>query len=812
MNYEQPQNDFHAIQKSLIVRSQTPLINAETTLTDVPVYSPPATLQSESVHLREYWRIIKRRQKLVWLVAILGTMIGTLYAFQAKSIFTAKAIIEVSTDQPTLLKGSDGYWYTPEFGLKTAMQIIQSRPLTSEVVKTMALDKNPHFLAVNETRSLTETFAAVFGKTKAPISDRKTLAGLIDNSHKETTLENKTMQPEHEIERALQSELIETVRGNLKVSSIRDSQLLNVEYSHTDPVLAAAVANAIAQTFIESNFRAKTKKYNQTSDWLDRTTRGLKAKVEQAEADLANYTKASNIFNVDNQSTLTTAKLSKLHEQATRAEADRILKHSLYQEVLQGRVEQLPEAFSDPKTNELKKRLGELATQAAQFDVKFGGRNPKVMEIRQQMAAIEQQLKASSTTLEEKLKADYERAVRDEQSLQAALEKAKSEAAHENQAAVQFGLLKQNVETAKMLYNDFLQKTTQAQAQVAEQYNNISLIEPAEEPQAPSRPNRPRNIVLASLLSAIAGVSLALLFDYFDNTIKSAEDIQHYAALPTLAMVPQFVSKEITARGKPTKSIRTVQETAKPPLPENKSYLLALNAQLHNPPMSLEGLEAYRILRTSILLSTAAGAPKKMLFTSGLPGEGKSTTVMNTALSLARLGRSVLLIDADMRRPSAHKYFGVENQVGLSNYLSKDASLDQAIRDIGMPNLALMPSGMIPPNAAELISSENMRELLNDLSCKYDHILIDSPPLTNVTDALVLSTMVDGVILLVSSRKCTREVLRYCRNELAKVNAKVIGAVLNNFNFQQEGCEYYSTKYYGTYESAEAEQINNRAA
>lgn len=811
MNNQPPLSEPQVAPSALIIRPQTTLTTPEH-LPSAVLATHPSPQQTDGVHLREYWRIVKRRQNLMWLVILLGSMFGTLYSFRDKSIYTAKAIIEVASEQPTLLKGSDGYWYTPEFGLKTAIQKIQSRPLTSEVVKAMRLEKNPNFLDVNETRSMSETFAAVIGKTKTPVSDRKSLAGILNHSPEEATLEMATIQAVSDLERATQAELIDTVRGNLKVSSIRDSQLLNIEYSHTDPVLAAAIANTIARTFIESNFRAKTTKYNQTSDWLDRTTRGLKAKVEQAEMELANYTKASNIFNVDNQSTLTTAKLSKLHEQATRAEADRILKHSLYQEVLQGRVEQLPEAFSDPKTNELKKRLGELATQAAQFDVKFGGRNPKVVEIRQQMAAIEQQLKSSSTTLEEKLKADYERAVRDEQSLNAALNKAKAEAANENQAAVQFGLLKQNVETAKALYNDFLQKTTQAQAQVAEQYNNVSLIEPAEEPQFPSRPKRLQNILLAILLSCIGGIGLAFFFDYLDNTIKDAEDINHYAGLPTLAMIPKLTDKEFARAGKVKLAQISAPENTKSQLSNSKNSMLALNAQLHDAAINVSGIEAYRILRTSILLSTASGAPKKMLFTSGLPGEGKSTTVINIALSLARLGRSVLLIDADMRRPSVHKYFGIDNLVGLSNYLSKDAPLEQTIRSVGIPNLSLLPSGMIPPNAAELVSSESMRELLNDLSPSYDHILIDSPPLMHVTDALVLSTIVDGVILLVSSGKCTRDVLRYCRNELSKVNAKVLGTVLNNFNFKKEGYGYYNANYYSPYESAETQQMNNHAA
>ncbi len=789
------------LSSSLVVRPPASISSLENS----PHYSsqPDADANNnEAVHLREYLRIIKRRKYLVWVTVLLGTMLGILYSFHIKSSYTAKVMIEIGTEAPTLMKGGEAVYYMNDYEVKTAVQILQSRPLQTEISKAMKLGENKNFLDVTEERSLGETFAAVFDKAPAPMSDRKVLAGIFaDNPDEVKPIINPNEQVLSEKEQEKMRLLLGAIQSNLKVSTIRDSRLVNIEYSHTDPVLAAAIANTLAKTFIDSNFRSKTNKYTKTSDWLDRTTRSLKAKVEQSEQELGDYTKANNIFSIDNKSTLTTEKLAKLHEQTMRAEADRILKNSLYQEVIQGRVEQLPEAFSDPKTIELKKKLGELSTQVAQLEVKFGARNPKVVEIRQQMTAIELQLKASSSTLEERLKADYERAVRDEKSLKEALVKAKSEAVQENQAAIQFGLLRQNVETTKALYNDFLQKTTQAQAQVAEQYNNIKLIEPAEVPPSAARPKRLQNILLAFLLSTVAGIGLALFFDYLDNTIKDSHDITHYSGLPTLAIVPKLINKENLATQNQMSGENPYQKKASLLALEekNKSSLLALNTQLHDAMLNLPGIEAYRTLRTSILLSTAGGAPKKILFTSGLPGEGKSTTVINTALSLARLGRSVILIDADMRRPSVHKYFGLSHNIGLSNYLSGEVSLEKAVHPTGVSNLFLLPSGIIPPNAAELVSSENMRQLLAELAQTYDHILIDTPPLLHVTDGLVLSTMADGVILLVNSGKCTRDVLRSCRSQLAKVNAKVLGAVLNNFSFEKEGYGYYDYRQYGTY-------------
>ncbi len=790
---------------AIIVRQDSAL-TAPVNQTPSPYLSYNEITQSQNVHLRQYWRIVKRRKWTVLLVILLGTMVGTLIAFNLKSMYQAQAIIEVGKDNPTLIRTGDTVISQSDYTIKTAIQLLQSRPLFDEIIQTLKLNQNSNFLDVAEKRSLSETLQAAFGQSPLLASDRRILTGVwaskqADKSEAPTIVQvndPKILTPEDEKQR---NKRLKALSDNLKITQTRDSRLLTIQYSHTDPVLATAITNALAKAYIDNNFRDKTNKYSRTSEWLDRTTRELKAKVEQSEQELANYTKANNIFNTDDKSTLTTEKLVKLHGEATRAESDRILKRSLYQEVQQGRVEQLPDAFSDPKLIELKKKLGELATQAAQLEVKFGGRNPKVQEVRQQMAAIEGQIKSNMVTLEEKLKADYERAARDESSLKDALSKAKVEASQENQAAIKFNLLKQNLDTTKGLYNDFLQKTTQAQAQVAEQYNNITMIEPAEVPTIPSSPKRLQNILLALLLSTVAGVGLALFMDYLDNTVKEANDITQYAQIPTLAMIPKLTTNKANSL-QPESGVIAISQDSKP-------YRMALNAQLFDPDANSVGTEAYRILRTSILLSTAGGPPKKILFTSGSPSEGKSTTAVNTGISLARLGRSVLVIDADMRRPTIHKILGIENKIGLSNCLSGEVRLENVIKPSTIPNLSVLPSGIIPPNAAELVSSESMRKLLLDLSPYYDHILIDSPPLANVTDAIVISTMVDGVILLVSSGKCTREILRYSSQQLAKVNAKVLGAVLNNFDFKNDGYGYYDYNYYGTYRESQADQVTS---
>lgn len=461
-------------------------------------------------------------------------------------------------------------------------------------------------------------------------------------------------------------------------------------------------------------------------------------------------------------------------------------------------MERLPEAYADllfktsPKVADLQKQLGDLKTQEAELGVRYGPDNPKVAEVRQKIAAIQSQLKDSSKSLEEKLKNEYDRAVRDENMLKAALTQAKAEAIQQNQAAIQYNLLKGDVETNKALYQDFLNKTNQAQAQVAEQQNNLRVIEPAQVPGGPIGPRRKFTILVALLLSTAAGFGLAFLLEYLDNTIKTVEDVGRYAQLPALSVVPAVAGnshRKLVGKSRRVLGNGRSRQSASAP-----SFQLA-TLDNHS-----SAAEAYRVLRTSVLLSAAGRPPKTVLVTSGQPGEGKTTTVINTAISLAQTSASVLIVDCDLRRPTAHKVLGVDPSQGLSTYLSRDVALDGLIQKLPIPNLSLLPCGPVPPNPAELIISEKMKEMLRELAERYDHILIDSPPLINVTDPVILSTMVDGVILVVHGGKSTRDVLRRARQELSTVGAKIFGVVLNNVDLRKDGYDdYYYYRYYSGY-------------
>ncbi|HWC77876.1 MAG TPA: polysaccharide biosynthesis tyrosine autokinase [Blastocatellia bacterium] len=748
----------------------------------------------EGINVRELWRTVRKRKWLIAVIVLIVTTVVAIEAYRDKSMYQASAVIEIGKDTGTVVKLGDLLLQTDDFnsqvGIKTSMLILKSRPVLEGVVAELKLDENPKFLDVGSRKSVWEAIAALSGRAVSTESNEEAPPVVVESSAAPQSF-NSENSPE-EIKRL--TPFVNVLSGYLAVDQIRETRALKVSFTHTNPTIARAVANGVAKDFTERSFQSKTERFQTTSDWLKTSTRELEAKVQEAEQQLADYTREHNIFSTDTKETLTTDKLTRLHDQSTRAETERIIKQSLYEEVKAGRVNQLPEAFADAKIGEYEKKLAELAVRRAQLDLKYGEDNPQVKEVNEQIAVLEMQIRGSRKSLEEKLKAEYDRAARDEQTLKGALERAKSEAVNQNQASIQFSILKQNVDTAKALYVDFLQRYNQSKIEVAQQHNNLRIIEPAQTPTSPIGPQRTRTILVGLLLSLAAGVGLAFFLEYLDNTIKTVEDVNRYAQLPALSVIPAIAgntAKRISGKHKNGKAIGNGSKDRS--LVRAPSELVALDNRS-------SAAEAYRVLRTSVLLSAAGNPPKRILVTSGQPGEGKTTTVVNTAVSLAQLGASVLIIDCDLRKPTAHKLFGLDHVRGLSTYLSRDVNIDGLIQKLQIPNLYLLPCGPIPPNPAELISSEKMKEMLKMLGDRFDHILIDSPPLINVTDPVILSTLVDGVILVVHGGRSTRGVVSRARHELVSVGAKIFGVVLNNVDLKREGYDdYYYYRYYQGY-------------
>ena len=758
---------------------------------------------NNGIHLREVWRIIRKRKWLVAVIAAMTTILLTIEVYRTPSSFKAETTIEIAKDAATVVKtDAQILQISDSDNLNTNKIKFKSRPLLEDVVVRLQLDRNPKFSESLQKKSIVESIKDVSNRLmgridRPPAPVASPLVSQLGELQDRTPEDSQRLAP-----------YVNILRNKLDVEPIQDTRILRISFEHTDPALAALIVNTAAKNFIDRDFERKTDRFTGTSDWLNRSTRELKSKVEEAEQALADYSRKNGIFATESKESLTTDKLTALHSQAMKSEIDRTLKQSLYEDVMQGRVTELPEAFADQKTASLQGELGRLRVDEAELNIKFGPENPRVAEVQSKIKSIQEQIGDARKNLAGKLKADYERALRDEKSLKGALEKAKSEAVQENQASIQYSILKSDVDTAKTLYHEFLGKTKQADLELHEQHNNLRVIEPADIPASPVGPLRFRTILIGFLVSLVAGVGLAFFLEYLDNTVKSVEDIVRVAQLPTLAVIPSITAlpqRTVNSKRRGKYQVAAITTGADPKAEGENGKLTKL--------VTLDKVssvvEAYRMLRTSVLLSAAGNPPRIILFTSGQPGEGKTTTAINTAISLSQLGSSVLLIDADLRRPTVHRVFKMNHAQGLSTYLSRPVEIDSLIHKLWVPNLSVLPCGPIPPNPAELISSERMKDILKLLSEKYDHILIDSPPLINVTDPVILSTMVDGVILVVQAGRSTRDVVRRARHELSSVGAKIFGVVLNNLDIKREGYgSYLST--YGNYGYGEGREEAGR--
>jgi capsular exopolysaccharide synthesis family protein len=562
--------------------------------------------------------------------------------------------------------------------------------------------------------------------------------------------------------------------------------------------------NAIAEVYVFSNLEKRTEANSTTGDFLQKRIAELQQQIRTSEERLVNYAKNNQIISLDPNQNTVVERLAGLNQQLLQAENERKTAEAAYNAA---KVPGAANALVDDggkQNGDLEAKLIELRQKRAQLLVDATEEAPEVKEVDQQITELDKQLKdqrtRKSVTLLTNLNTRYQQALEREQSLRKAFEQQRAQTLSQNEAAINYRIIQQEIETNKTLLNGLLQGAKENDVVLAGKPNNISIVDYALTPDTPVGPNRTRTVIAAFFLSIGLGLGLALFFEYLDDTVHSTEEVERVLHLPALAVIPSVGS---AAR---RRVLPGISKTAA--LQKHSNGNGNGNSELL---MNIDGrsplAEAYRHLRTSVLLSTAGRAPKSLLVTSSLPGEGKTTTAVNTAVSLAQTGASVVIIDADMRRPRLQSIFDMQGQEGLSSILSSDVSEDEMlsmVREDEESGLSVLTSGPIPPNPAELLGSDQMRRLIATLQANYTHVVIDSPPVSSFTDGVLISTMVDGVLLVVHGGKSSRHIVRRSKQLLSDVGAKIFGVVLNNVNLQSHDYYYYQSYYGQKYYEKEA--------
>ena len=589
--------------------------------------------------------------------------------------------------------------------------------------------------------------------------------------------------------------MLASFKGSLQVSLVPNTRIIEIHYRSPDRNLAARAVNALANTYVEQNFKTRFESTMQASEWLSKQLVDLQMKVETSQEKLVKYQKDHEILGIDEKQNITTEKLDELNREFTEAQSARMDKESIYRLVQAGDSDSITaaaqvqnsakgSAASSLLLEKLREQEADLKIQLAVLNVQFGSAYPKLAQIRSQLQEVEAQMQVEMKKVSARLRGDYQASVQRENMLRAALDQQKQEANKLNESAIEYSLLKRDVETNRALYEGLLEKLKEAGVTAGLRSNNFRIVDTARVPTAPAEPNLPRNLAFALALGLTTGVGLAFLLEGMDNTVRTPEQAQAISALPSLGMIPlgsrastEFASQRRLSLAVSKEAVELVTQS------RPKSQMA----------------ESYRSLRTSLLLTSVGGPPRVILVTSALPQEGKTTTSINLAIVLAQKGTRVLLMDSDLRRPSIHKTLGMGPRSGLSNVLTGSIELEQAItRSTILPNLFLLPAGTPPPNPAELLASSKMKDVLVQLREEYDHIIIDTPPTLSVTDAVVISTVADRVVLVIRSGQTTKQALRRARDLLLQVNAKVCGVLMNAVDLNSPDYYYYY-EYQGKY-------------
>ena len=752
-------------------------------------------------HLLDYWRAIRKRLWLVVGVVALVTMLAIVYVARKPDFYEAQARVQVDLEDAGSVVNNPRPLYGPSddpIYFNTQLQILVSQGLMRRVVRTLDLEHNPDFFKGNpaQRQSTWQTLRRMMGVGSKPQDDTSKTP---DQLPLTTTVAQATAREDLNEAKRL-APYVNTILGGLKVEPVKETRgyyketrLIDIKYTHTDPQVTSKVVNAIAETYVFSNLEKRTEANSTTGAFLQKRIAELQQQIRTAEERLVNYAKNNQIISLDPNQNTVVERLAGLNRQLLEAENDRKTAEAAYNAA---KAPNAASALADDgarQTNEIEAKLVELRQKRALLLVEATDEAPEVKEVDQQIGELDRQLKdlrsRKSAILLTNLNTRFQQTVEREQSLRKSFEQQRAQTLSQNEAAINYRIIQQEIETNKSLLNGLLQGAKENDVVLAGKPNNISIVDYALTPDSPVGPNRTRTIIAAFFLSIGLGLGLALFLEYLDDTVHSTEEVERQLHLPALAVIPS-VGSAVRRRVLPGKT--ALQRHNGNGNGAGKSELL-MNVDGRSPLA-----EAYRHLRTSVLLSTAGRAPKSLLVTSSLPGEGKTTTAVNTAISLAQTGASVVIIDADMRRPRLQSIFAMPGQEGLSSILSSDVSEDEMLSMITTDEasgLNVLTSGPIPPNPAELLGSDQMRRLLAALQASYSHVVVDSPPVSSFTDGVLISTMVDGVLLVVHGGRSSRHIVRRSKQLLNDVGAKVLGVVLNNVNLQSHDYYYYQTYY-----------------
>ncbi len=726
----------------------------------------------KEIHLRDYFRILRKRKYTVYTFFIITVALVVLLTFTATPQYEATAKILIEMGEKNVLM--DGYGYVrrdPEF-METQIQIIKSTPVAKKVVKALNLvETYDSFFKDLEDRITFDSLAAsVKDWAKDLYSTAITMAGIVrTDSGSESDLALEDPMPKDEI-------IAFSIASGITIEPVADSRILDIGFTSSNPVLARMIVNSVAKAYIEKTLEMKMESSGYTIKWMTQKADEERSRLKQSEMALQQYMKAQDIVTTENRLAMTPQRMNDLNSKLTQAETRRKELEAVYRKVkrLAGNydaVESVQMIASDPTIQSLRGQIRQAEKKIMDLSKKYGPKHPVMKTAVADFEMLQQKRKFEIKRVVDIIKNQYDLARSSERDLADLLAKTKTEAMLLNEKFIQYNILKREVDTNRQLYDALVTKLKEQGVSEQVQAVKVWVVEDARTPETPSKPRKKRNIMLGIILGLFGGIGIALFLEYLDNTVKYPDDVQDRFGVPVLSTVPLLSSKR-----EPPEVI-AIKET------------------------STAFAESYRTIRTAILLSGAGGPPKKLLITSMAPKDGKTTISINLAVAFAHAGKRTLLVDGDMRRPRIHKIFYLENEEGLSTCLA--GASDIKINKTGdVENLSVITAGPTPPNPSELLGSDRLNELVKAAGKKFDLIVFDSPPILTVSDSLILSKILDGTIIVAWAGKATYEVIEKGLKMLGEIRAPIIGMILNGVVVNKSNYYYYHN-YYDSYYSSD---------
>lgn len=672
----------------------------------------------------EYWRILHSHKITLALLAVLGIALGSVLSISQTRLYEAHASLEIEEPAPdpsemkVAEKSADAGASSALSDMPTQIKILQSESLIARALEKLDREGSPQF----KERGTSGWF------------------DLIRHSKKHTNNNSK-------------DEVVTKARENLTVRADGQTRILDVAYDSPDPKHAAAFANALASEFIEQNIEARWNVSQRTAEWLKHELDEMRGKLERSEKALQDYATKSGLMFTSDKASVSDDKLRQFQAALANAEMERITKQSRYQSVIANRAGTGQDMLEDPMAREYRSKMADLMRQRADMATMYTPDYVKVKQVDAQIASMRDALEGESKAVEQHARSEYEEAVRREKLLAANYETQARSMNDEAEKAIQYNILRREVDSNQQLYDAMLQRTKLVSAAAALRTANVRVLDSAKVPSTPYKPKPAVNAILGCLTGLLLGAVLMIARDRANHTLQNRGDVNTYLNLPELGVIPMAARGWTLHKG---------------------SYDLAL-------------AESFRGALTSILFSSRYGSRSQsqtLVLTSWSPGEGKSMTAYNLGIALAEIGRRVLIIDGDMRKPAIHKILKLENNVGLADLLSGSEPIVSshpltAVQKSGIPGLSVITSGPLPSNPSALLYSQRAKDLLDVLRKQYDAILIDTPPMQTITDARLFGAMADAVVLVVRASSTSRDAAIAAKQRFVDDGTCVLGAILN---------------------------------